>query len=71
VAGWEGWVQPAGPSGPQEPVVHIAEKFRQAYISRQERVKAKMERNWQQQRRREARQRSQSESLIRQWESEV
>jgi hypothetical protein len=49
--------------------MHIAEKFRLAYLSRSQRVNAKMERNRQQAWRRELR-RSKGEALIRQWESE-
>lgn len=69
VTGSVRWKQHANVQ-PCEPVIHIAEKFRLAYISRERRVRAKMERNWQQQRRREMR-RSPAEALIRQWESEL
>lgn len=68
VAGSERW-QAGAKEQPREPIVHIAEKFRLAYLSRAQRVSAKMERNWQQARRRELR-RSKGEALIRQWESE-
>lgn len=69
VAGSTRWERQAAVQ-PRAPAMHIAEKFRLAYISREQRVRAKMERNRQQQRRRELR-RSQAEAVIRQWESEL
>lgn len=71
VANSQRWAQAAGGGEEGPPVVHIAERFRLAYLSREQRVRAKMERNWQQQRRRELRQRTAAEVLIRQWESEL
>lgn len=56
---------------PREPVLHIAERFRLAYVSRQQRVQKVMERNRQQQRKRELRAVGQGERLIAAWESEV
>lgn len=52
-------------------MLHIAERFRLAYVSRQQRVQRVMERNRQQQRKRELRAVGQGERLIAAWESEV
>ena len=52
-------------------MVHIAERFRLAYVSREARLKAKMERQLQQQRRRELRSVSQADQLIEQWEGDL
>ena len=70
VAGSERWAAEADGT-PAAPVVHIAEKFRLAYISRDTRVRAKMQRNWEQAQRRELRRSSHAEMLIRDWESEL
>lgn len=63
----------AAPAAPREPVVHIAERFRLAYVSRQERLKARQERQERQWQRREERERSgsQAERLIQQWEEDL
>ncbi|PSC77025.1 F-box LRR-repeat 20 [Micractinium conductrix] len=68
VAGSERWAAEADGT-PAAPVVHIAEKFRLAYISRDTRVRAKMQRNWEQAQRRELRRSSHAEMLIRDWET--
>jgi uncharacterized membrane protein YqiK len=53
-----------------EPVVHIAEKFRLAFQSQQQRLQAKAARLWQQQRRRELRcVCSPTEAAIAAWEA--
>jgi hypothetical protein len=63
------WEQ--APDAPQQAaVVHIAERFRLAYVSREARLKAKMERHLQQQRRREQRSLSRADQLIEQWEGD-
>ena len=59
------------PDAPQQAaVVHIAERFRLAYVSREARLKAKMERHLQQQRRREQRSLSRADQLIEQGEGD-
>ncbi|KAL4458798.1 hypothetical protein ABPG75_013663 [Micractinium tetrahymenae] len=70
VARSERWQQGA-PQEQRPAVVHIAEKFRQAYISRERRLRERVERQWRQERRREERRRSAAEALIRQWEGEL
>lgn len=62
----EGAPQEQGP-----PVVHIAERFRMAYVSRERRLRERAERQWRQERRREERRRSAAEALIQQWEGEL
>ena len=52
-------------------MVHIAEKFRQAYVERAAREKRREQRAWEQRRRREAKAVGQAERLIQQWEGEV
>lgn len=56
---------------PREPVLHIAERFRLAYVSRQNRVRAVMARNRAREQRAEKRAMGQGERLIAAWESEV
>lgn len=51
--------------------MHIAEKFRLAYISREKRLRERSERQWRQERRRQERQRSAADALIQQWEGEL
>jgi hypothetical protein len=64
------WEQ--APEAPhQAAVVHIAERFRLAYVSREARLKAKMELQLQQQRRRELRSVSRADQLIEQWEGDL
>lgn len=70
VAGSSRWELPEAEKK-TPPVVHIAERFRLAYVSRQERVKAARERAWQQQKRREQRQTTAVDRLIEQWEGEL
>lgn len=53
------------------PVVHIAEKFRMAYVSREKRLRERAERQWRQEQRREERRRSAAEALIQRWEGEL
>lgn len=52
-------------------MVHIAERFRMAYVSRERRLRERAERQWRQERRREERRRSAAEALIQQWEGEL
>lgn len=52
-------------------MLHIAERFRLAYVSREQRVRAVMERNRKRELKRELRAIGQGERLIAAWESEV
>lgn len=70
VAGSSRWAA-AAEEAPREPVLHIAERFRLAYVSREQRVRAVMERNRKRELKRELRAIGQGERLIAAWESEV
>lgn len=70
VSGSARWAA-APEEAPREPLVHIAEKFRLAYVSRETRVRAVLARNRQLQARRELRAVGKGERLIAEWESEL
>ncbi|KAI7836644.1 hypothetical protein COHA_009529 [Chlorella ohadii] len=70
VSGSARWAAAAG-EPPGEPVLHIAERFRLAYVSRQNRVRAVMARNRAREQRAEKRAMGQGERLIAAWESEL
>lgn len=65
---------PEGSNGLQvaaPPALHIAERFRLAFVSREQRLRAQEERQWRQQRRREALRSSAAEREIQRWELEL
>lgn len=58
----------SGNAKPETHEVHIAEKFRMAYVSRAQRIQEKMKRNYQQHARRQFKQ-SAAQQAITQWEN--